>query len=103
MIPCNGFRGKTRRSVMRTILFLLLFPAAVFGQRPARGDFVYRVDGFYEGEAMEPWQANVSVVDTARTFMVKVTVVRGPTTDFRYSYTPTTAYWLDKGRMSSSE
>src|SRR5207253_8577457 len=63
----------------------------------------YRVDGFYEGEAMEPWQAKATVLDTARTFLLKVTVERGPTTEFHYSYTPSTAHWLDKGRMSSSE
>ena len=76
-----------------------------FGQqqvRPARGEFVYRVDGMFEGEPMEPWEARATVADSANAIFLKVVVLHGPG-EFRYSYTPTFASWHNQGRMSTSE
>lgn len=72
-------------------------------QQPARGTFQYRVDGTYEGEAMEPWSATTEVRDTLGTFTVRHVVHRGPGTRFEYSYVPgKEAVWINEGRMGSS-
>jgi len=72
-------------------------------QQPARGTFNYRVDGSYEGEAMEPWSATTTVTDTAGSCAIHLAVHRNPGTRFEYRYSPNhTAVWINKGRGGRS-